>query len=89
MKEELPDPAGLRSRRGILAGLWILSIFAFLKIPTFRKKSQEIACGPASPPEKKRLLTQDGQLVEVDMTKIKLLQQKISDKELQQWIKKK
>jgi hypothetical protein len=89
MKEESSDPGRLRSRRGLLAGIGILSIFAFLRIPSFRKKPQEIACAPPNQAEKKTLLTEDGQLVEVDMSKIKLLQQKISDKELQQWIKRK
>ena len=36
-----------------------------------------------------KLLSQDGQLVEVDVSRIKSLQKKISDQELQNWITKK
>lgn len=88
MKESPSGPNRMRSRRGLLAGLGIISIFAFLRIPSSRKKSAKIACSPGKS-DTKKLLTEDGQLVEVDMSRIRLLQQKISDKELQQWIKKK
>jgi hypothetical protein len=35
-----------------------------------------------------KVLSQDGRLVEVDVSKIKILKGKISDQELQDWIKK-
>ncbi len=35
-----------------------------------------------------KVLSQDGQLVEVDVSRIKRLKEKISDEELQNWIKK-
>ena len=38
--------------------------------------------------EKVKMLTQDGKLVEVDMTALTAKKKKITDKELQNWIKK-
>jgi hypothetical protein len=89
MKEESPVREQVKSRRKLLVGLGILSIFPFLKIFKVRKTPEIIACNPGNTKETKKLLTQDGQLVEVDMSRIRMLQKKISNEELQGWIKKK
>jgi hypothetical protein len=89
MKQEHSIDRSVKNRRKLLAGLGILSIFPILRIFNFRKAPERIACSPSDAKETKKLLTQDGQLVEVDMSQIKLLQKKISNEELQQWIRKK
>jgi hypothetical protein len=88
MKEEIPVSDNVKSRRKLLTGLGIFSIFSFLRIFRVRKPPEVIDCGPAVSKETKKLLTQDGQLVEVDVSKIRMLQKKISNEELQGWIKK-
>ena len=89
MKEtDIIKPA-IKTRRTLLAGIGVLSAFSFWKATGFFfKKKQVIACAP--PVEKKtmKVLSQDGRLVEVDISKIKILKGKISDQELQDWIKK-
>jgi hypothetical protein len=53
------------------------------------KKKPVISCAP--PSEKKetmKVLSRDGKLVEVDVSKIKRIRGKISDEELQNWIMK-
>jgi hypothetical protein len=89
MKEEISKDAAMKTRKSVLAGLGILSIFSFLRMFPFKKKPEIIACSPSNPKETMKLLSQDGQLVEVDVSKIRSLQKKISDQELQQWVKKK
>jgi hypothetical protein len=89
MKEEITGDHSLKTRKNLLAGLGILSIFSILRIFRFRKVPEKIACSPSNPKETRKLLTQDGQLVEVDVSRIKMLQKKISNQELQDWIKKK
>jgi len=80
----------LKTRRKWLAGIGLLSLFPIFKSGIFSKKKPVISCLP--PDEKKetmKLLSQDGRLVEVDVSKISQVKEKISDQELQQWIKKK
>jgi hypothetical protein len=89
MKEESPVNDQVKSRRKLLAGLGILSVFPFLKIFQFRKAPEIIACNPGNTKETKKFLSEDGQLVEVDISRIRMLQKKISNEELQSWIKKK
>ena len=80
----------LKTRRKLLTWIGLLSFFPLFKSGIFsKKKSQVIACAP--PLEKKetmKVLTRDGQLVEVDISKIKRIKGKISDEELQNWVKK-
>ncbi|OQP64224.1 hypothetical protein A3860_19800 [Niastella vici] len=78
-------PAG---RRKLLAWIGILSVFPLWKMRMFSKKRSVIDCSPGSKNGTMQVLSQDGQLVEVDVSKINILQQKISDKELRDWIKK-
>ena len=87
MKEIESISPGLRTRRKLLAGIGLLSFFPFIKL--FSKKTPVISCAP--PPEKKetmKVLSRDGQLVEVDVSRIKRIKGKISNEELQSWIKK-
>jgi hypothetical protein len=90
MKETESIPPEVKTRRKLLAGIGLLSIFPFFKSGLFSKKNPVIPCAP--PPEKKetmKVLSQDGRLVEVDVSKINRLKGKISDEELQNWIRKK
>jgi hypothetical protein len=91
MKEIESIQPDVKVRRRLLAGagIGILSLLSLFKSGLFPKKNPVISCAP--PPEKKetiKVLSQDGRLVEVDVSRIKLIKGKISDEELQNWIKK-
>ncbi len=88
IKSSVPD---VKVRRKLLAGagIGLLSFLSIFKLGLFSKKNPVVTCAP--PPDKKetiRVLSQDGQLVEVDISKIKRLKEKISDEELKNWIRK-
>lgn len=76
------------SRRKALFGLTLLSVFGFLSFGLFNKRKKVISCAPL-PNETKtmKFLTQDGQLVEVDISKIIASNEKATNKEMQNWIK--
>jgi len=89
MKELESVPPEVKSRRKLLAGIGLLSFFPFFKSGLFSKKAPVISCTP--PPGKQetiKVLSREGKLVEVDVSKIKQVKGKISDQELQNWIKK-
>ena len=89
MEESESIPPEIKTRRKLLAGIGILSFFPLFKSGLFSKKNPVISCAPS--PDKKetiKVLSQDGRLVEVDVSKIKLLKAKISDEELKNWIRK-
>jgi len=89
MKEIESTPQEIKTRRKLLAGIGFLSLFSFWKAGLFVKRGTAISCAP--PLEKKetiKLLSENGQLVEVDISKIKQLKAKITDQELLGWIKK-
>ena len=91
MKEIESTGPDVKVRRKLLAGagIGLLSLFSLFKSGLFPKKNPVISCAP--PPDKKetiRVLSQDGKLVEVDVSKIKRLKEKISDEELRNWIRK-
>jgi hypothetical protein len=91
MKEVESIQPEVKARRRLLAGagIGLLSLLSFFKSGLFAKKTPVISCAP--PPEKKetmKVLSQDGQLVEVDISKIKRLKEKVSDEELKNWIRK-
>lgn len=89
MKETNNIKRGTETRRKLLAGIGVLSAFSFWKATGFFfKKKQVIACAPPEEKKTMKVLSQDGRLVEVDISKIKILKRKISDQELQDWIKK-
>jgi len=76
------------TRRSVLMGIGILSIFSFLTMGFFSKKKNIIACAPTTDEKKTmKFLTQDGQLVEVDISKINSLKEKATNREMQQWVK--
>ena len=88
MKEEIEQfPDTNKTRRSALVGIGLLSLFSFLKFGFFTKKKEVISCAPPLNSEMVKMLTQDGQLVEVDIANLGALRPKISDKELQQWVK--
>ena len=74
------------SRRNLIAGLGVLSLFPIAKMATSFKKKEVIACAPEIKTVK--FLTQDGTLVEVDSTKINGDKEKISNVQLQNWVNK-
>jgi hypothetical protein len=74
------------SRRKLIAGLGVLSLFPIAKLATSFKKKDVIACAPELKTVK--FLTQDGTLVEVDASKIKTGKEKISNQQLQSWVNK-
>jgi len=88
MLTEEPLSKETNSRRNAIFGLTLLSIFGFLTFGLFNKKKNVIACAPL-PNETKtmKFLTQDGQLVEVDISKVIASNEKASNKEMQTWIK--
>lgn len=80
----MQQPKQTDSRKKFL--LWsviTLSSFTFLKLITGKKKKQA-----DSKNETVKMLTRDGKLVELDKHIIVSGGKKITDKELQQWIKK-
>ena len=74
------------SRRKLIVGLGVLSLFPIAKLATSFKKKEVIACAPEIKTVK--FLTQDGTLVEVDVTKINGGKEKISNQQLQSWVNK-
>jgi hypothetical protein len=88
-KENSASSNESNSRRKLIAGIGLLSLLAPLvsvaKIRFPRKKIQ----APAAPaPNKVKMLTQDGKLVEVDENFLSVVKQKASDEEVKSWIKK-
>lgn len=77
----------VKTRRKVLLGLGILSLFPFLR-PGFFSKIKNITASKKSKKETSVFLTQDGKLVQIaDMSKIDFSQKKVSDNELQDWVK--
>jgi len=71
-----------------LASIGALSLFPLQKFNVLIKKKNVISCSPETSVQKVKMLTQDGILVEVDMSKVKGSKQKITNKERQSWVKK-
>jgi hypothetical protein len=89
MEKGGPARAPERARRILLAGIGILSLFSFLKMPGFaRRKRNALDCAPPGSGQTAKWLSQDGTLVEVDISKISSVKKKITDQELQNWIRK-
>ncbi|HEY4966108.1 MAG TPA: hypothetical protein VII28_06900 [Puia sp.] len=88
MKEIESTSGELKSRRKLLTGIGILSLFSIWRTGVFNKKKTVISCAPPVQKETMKLLSQDGRLVEVDIAQIKSTLGKISDQDLQGWIKK-
>ena len=88
MSDIQPTPNDISTRRKLLAGIGVLSLFPILRFGWFNKKKEVISCAPVSNIKTIKFLTQDGTLVEVDASKINMGKEKISNKQLQSWIKK-
>ena len=69
------------TRRKIVGWLGVLSLFAMIGGIFRQPKSKG--------PKTVKMLTQDGQLVEVDVAMLASNKKRISDKELQSWVKSK
>jgi hypothetical protein len=79
------------SRRKFVWGMGVLSMFAAIAAlvkPPFQRKRDVIACEPEGKKRMIRMLSQDGTLVEIDESLITAGRKKISNSELQDWIKK-
>ena len=68
------------TRRKMISWLGVLSLFTMAGAALMPWKNKK--------PKIVRMLTQDGQLVEVDTSVLAANRKKISDKELQGWVKK-
>jgi hypothetical protein len=79
------------SRRKFVWGLGVLSVFAAvaaaIRFP-FSSKKDIIACKPESNRKTIKMLTEDGRLVEIDESLLTANRKKVSNDELQNWIKK-
>jgi hypothetical protein len=81
-----PKKKEASSRRKLIAGLGVLSLFPIAKLASSFKNKEMIACAPEVKTVK--FLTQDGTLVEVDASKINGGKEKISNQALQSWVNK-
>jgi hypothetical protein len=89
MKETNSIKPEIKTRRTLLAGIGVLSAFPLWKAAGLLfKKKQVIACAPPEEKKTMKVLSQDGRLIEVDISKIKIIKEKISNQELKDWIKK-
>ena len=69
-------------------GIGLMSIFSFFTFGLFSKKRNIISCAPPDEKKTMKFLDQNGQLVEVDISKIgSSSKEKASNKELQEWVK--
>jgi len=76
------------TRRKFLWGsLGALSTISVLKFMVPKKQKVVIPCAPTATTTK--MLTEDGKLVEVDISKIKKTSVKVSDKDVITWVKNK
>lgn len=76
------------SRRKFLwGGLGVISAISALKFIIPKKQKIVIPCAPTASTTK--MLTEDGKLVEVDISKIKKTGVKVSDKDVITWVKNK
>jgi len=81
-------PANAESRRKFVWGLGIFSAFAAVAattgLPFFTKRSAKTG----SKPKTVKMLTEDGRLVEVNQSLLMAKGKKVTNAELQHWIKK-
>lgn len=78
----------ISTRRKLLAGIGALSLFPLVKLGFLTKKKEVISCAPDQANQKIKMLSQDGTLVEVDLSKISGSKQKATKEDLQNWVKK-
>lgn len=88
MKDKEPICTDIKTRRNVLIGISLFSVFSFFTSGFFSRKKNIISCAPPEvEKETMKFLSQDGQLVEVDISKITALREKASIQELQDWVK--
>ncbi len=71
---------------GLVAASVMTAIAARFRIPFFRK-SNAIACEPHANKRMIKMLTEEGKLVEIEESLLTKNRRKITDAELQKWIK--
>ena len=74
-------------RKFLWGGLGVLSTMSVLKFIITKKEKVVIPCAPIATTTK--MLTENGKLVEVDISKIKKTRVKVSDKDVITWVKNK
>ena len=83
-------PKNSPSRRKFVLRVGILSVFAAIAtatgLPFFSKK--KVTPDKGSKKKTVKMLTQDGRLVEIDESLMTVSKKKVTNTELQQWIKK-
>jgi len=79
---------GGAGRRKVLAGIGILVLIA-LRVKSLPAKKRIVACAPPSEKKTIRVLSQDGRLMEIDAANGQRTSKKISDTELQEWVRRK
>ena len=89
MKDKSPVKDTANGRRKLLAGIGIFSLLSVWMGGLFPGKRSAIACAPPAKKETIKVLSQDGQLMEVDISSIRAPGKKVSDQELRDWIKRK
>jgi hypothetical protein len=77
----------INTRRKLIAGLGVLALFPILKYGFFSKKKEIISCAPETNKQTMKMLTQDGRLVEVEISKMNSTKEKITNTQLQNWVK--
>ena len=89
--DEIKNEENTTGRRKFVWGASVLSIMAIvagvLKLP-FLSKKKVLAGNPEIKKKTVKMLTQDGRLVEIDETLLTASRKKVTDLELQNWIKK-
>ncbi|MGZ3763187.1 MAG: hypothetical protein ACXVB0_06325 [Mucilaginibacter sp.] len=84
-------PQNLESRRKFVWGVGILSVFAAIAAATglpFRNKKHSNFGKLDNKKGTVKMLTQDGRLVEIDQSLLAAGKKKVTNSELQHWIKK-
>ena len=90
MKEPEVTNTEKDTRRKLLFGISLLSLFPLIKFGSlFNKKSNIISCAPEAEKRMVKMLTEDGRLVEVEVSKMEgASKEKISQKDLLAFVKK-
>lgn len=90
MKEPEVNTTEKNTRRKLLFGISLLSLFPLIKLGSlFNKKNNVISCAPEGEKRTVKMLTQDGRLVEVEVSNLEGAdKQKISNKDLLAFVKK-
>jgi hypothetical protein len=79
------------ARRKFVWGVTLLSLFTLVSGALkfrFLKSKNIMSTGSAPPVKTVKMLTQDGRLVEIDEALLTASRKKVTDSELQNWIKK-